>query len=226
MNLNKSPEKLDYVPGLDGIRALAAFLVISTHWPNLDLSLKFGWIGVNIFFVLSGFLITRILVHEKHRKLKPYLSKFFLNRILRIFPIYYLFFGITALIIVLMRRFIPELANDGTLLSGINAIKHDAIYYLTYSYNIKITLNYFFHWAGYQNQFFGHLWSLAVEEQFYLIFPFIVYFLDERALKKLVVAIIIICPLNQALGSINRGTFGYRQVLAGNCTVQQHLLPG
>jgi peptidoglycan/LPS O-acetylase OafA/YrhL len=194
-NISKPTEKLDYLPGLDGIRALAAFLVISTHWPNVGISLKFGWIGVNIFFVLSGFLITRILVHEKHRKFKPYLSKFFVNRVFRIFPIYYLFFGITALIILLIWRFIPQLSHDGTIVSGVNTIKYDTPFYLTYTYNIKINLLYFFNWIGYQNQFFGHLWSLSVEEQFYLVFPFVVYFLDARTLKKLLIAIIIICPL-------------------------------
>jgi peptidoglycan/LPS O-acetylase OafA/YrhL len=193
--LNKSPEKLDYLPGLDGIRALAAFLVIFTHWPNIGISLKFGWIGVNIFFVLSGFLITRILVHEKHRSFKPYLYNFFLKRVLRIFPVYYLFFGITALIILLLYVFVPSLSHNDLLLPGVNALKHDTPFYLSYTYNIKINLAYFFHWHDYQNQFFGHLWSLAVEEQFYLIFPFLVYFLNVRALKKLVIAIIVICPL-------------------------------
>jgi len=193
--LNKLPEKLDYLPGLDGIRALAAFLVIFTHWPNNGISLKFGWIGVNIFFVLSGFLITRILVHEKHKSFKPYLYNFFLKRVLRIFPVYYLFFFITALIILALYYFVPQLSHDDTLISGVNTLKHDTPAYLTYSYNIKINLAYFFHWHDNQNQFFGHLWSLAVEEQFYLIFPFLVYFLNMRALKKLLIAIIIICPL-------------------------------
>ena len=194
-NISKPAEKLDYLPGLDGIRALAAFLVIFTHWPNNGISLKFGWIGVNIFFVLSGFLITRILVHEKQNGFKPYISKFFLNRVLRIFPIYYLFFCITALIILALYAFVPQLSDNDILLSGVNTLKHDTPVYLTYSYNIKINLAYFFHWHDNQNQFFGHLWSLAVEEQFYLIFPFIVYFLNVQSLKKLVIAIIIICPL-------------------------------
>ena len=74
MESNKS---LGYISGLDGIRALAAFLVISTHWPNNFLSLKFGWIGVNIFFVLSGFLITRILLQTKERPFKEYIGHFY-----------------------------------------------------------------------------------------------------------------------------------------------------
>jgi len=193
--LNKLPEKLDYLPGLDGIRALAAFLVIFTHWPNNSLSLRFGWIGVNIFFVLSGFLITRILLHEKHRSFKPYLSNFFYKRVLRIFPIYYLFFFITASIILLVYYFIPRLAGTDYIQLGFNTLKQDTPVYLTYTYNIKMNLGYFFNWPMYEHAFFGHLWSLAVEEQFYLIFPFIVYFSSTQLLKKIVIGIIIVCPL-------------------------------
>ncbi|SHN24148.1 acyltransferase family protein [Mucilaginibacter sp. OK098] len=193
--MNSKPEKLDYIPGLDGIRALAALLVISTHWPNNSLSLKFGWIGVNIFFVLSGFLITRILVNEKQRAFKQYLSNFFYKRALRIFPIYYLFIFSTTIIILLIYCFIPALSKDGSLIAGLNAIKYDLPFYLTYTYNIKLNLAPLFHFGDYSNDFFGHLWSLAIEEQFYIIFPFLVYFLDSKQLKKLVIAIIIICPL-------------------------------
>jgi len=96
---------------------------------------------------------------------------------------------------LLLHGLVPQLSNNETLNSGINTLKEDSGFYLTYTYNIKLNLVYFFHWNDNQNQFFGHLWSLAVEEQFYLIFPFIVYFLDIRSLKKLVIAIIIICPL-------------------------------
>lgn len=193
--MNKLPEKLEYLPGLDGIRALAAFLVISTHWPNNSISLKFGWIGVNIFFVLSGFLITRILLNEKQKKFKAYLGGFFYKRALRIFPVYYLFFFITAAIILLSYYLIPSLSGNDFILMGIKTLKHDTPVYLTYSLNIKMNLAYFFKWPMYEHAFLGHLWSLAVEEQFYLIFPFVVYFLDTRLLKKVVIAIIIICPL-------------------------------
>jgi len=191
----KPAGKLDYLPGLDGIRALAAFLVIATHWPNNSISLKFGWIGVNIFFVLSGFLITRILIHEKQKNFKIYLSNFFYKRVLRIFPIYYLFFFVTASIILLAYYFVPQLSTDQLLRAGVNTVRNDTPYYLTYTYNIKLNLSYFFNLTNYSSGFFGHLWSLAVEEQFYLVFPFIVYFLNKEALKKLVIAIIIICPL-------------------------------
>jgi peptidoglycan/LPS O-acetylase OafA/YrhL len=193
--LSNSADKLQYIQGLDGIRALAAFLVISTHWPNNSISLKFGWIGVNIFFVLSGFLITRILVAAKHKSLKVYLGDFFYKRALRIFPIYYLFFVVTSMSIIALVAFIPRLETEEHIASGLKAIKYGWPYYLTYTYNIKLNLRYFLDSVDLSNQFFGHLWSLSLEEQFYLVFPFIVYFLDISTLKKVIIAIIILCPL-------------------------------
>jgi len=195
LNLNDQPNKLDYLPGLNGIRAIAAFLVISTHWPNLTFSLKFGWIGVNIFFVLSGFLITRILLSEKQKPFKLYLRTFFLNRVIRIFPVYYLYFGITAAIILCIYYFIPPLAHNNLVTGALGTLKHDTPYYLTYTYNIKQNLSYALHLPRFASEFFGHVWTLAIEEQFYLIFPFIVYFLSTAQLKKFVIAIIVICPL-------------------------------
>lgn len=193
--MSQSVKKLDYLPGLDGIRALAAFLVISTHWPNNSISLKFGWIGVNIFFVLSGFLITRILVNDKPQVFRTYILNFFYKRALRIFPAYYLFFIATALIILSLHWLVPSLAGNGLLNSGVFTLKHDTPAYLTYTLNLKMNLAYFFNWPMNEHAFFGHVWSLAVEEQFYILFPFIVYFSSPLLLKKLVIAIIIICPL-------------------------------
>lgn len=186
---------LSYIPELDGIRALAAFLVILTHWPNVLLSLKFGWIGVNIFFVLSGFLITRILISEKGKSLTAYLKTFYYKRSLRIFPLYYAFILTGLIFFVCFSYLFPSLLLAEDWKSGYHSITKDFWWYLTYAYNIKINLRYFFHWVDSSNHFFGHLWSLALEEQFYLIFPFVVYFASLKNLKRIVVALIIICPL-------------------------------
>lgn len=192
--MNRSDNSLNYLPGLDGIRALAAFLVILTHWPNLMLSIKFGWIGVNIFFVLSGFLITRILIHQKPLPVKPYFYGFFYKRILRIFPVYYLVFLITAVLLLLVGHF-SQLSNDPIVISGTESLKHDYPFLLSYTYNIELNLSYFFKWTEYSSGFFGHFWSLAAEEQFYIIFPFLVYFLQIQTLKKVVIIILVACPL-------------------------------
>jgi peptidoglycan/LPS O-acetylase OafA/YrhL len=187
--------KLSYIPELDGIRALAAFLVMLTHWPNVLLSLKFGWIGVNIFFVLSGFLITRILVAEKEQSLKSYLQQFYFKRSLRIFPLYYAFILLGLILFLLVSSWFPSLLAIESYKSGYDTITKDFAWYFAYAYNIKINLRYFFEWNDSSNHFFGHLWSLAVEEQFYLIFPFIVYFASLKNLKRVILGLIIICPL-------------------------------
>jgi peptidoglycan/LPS O-acetylase OafA/YrhL len=193
--LNTLSNKLTYIEGLDGIRALAALMVVLAHWPGYALSVKFGWIGVNIFFVLSGFLITRILVNNKHQTLKAYLGDFFYKRALRIFPVYYLFIALTGIIILALFYGMPRFATDDILLSGVGSIKHDWPYYLTYTYNLKLNFGRLFRIENFNSKFLGHLWSLSVEEQFYLIFPFIVYFSNVATLKKVVIGIIVICPL-------------------------------
>ncbi len=192
MESNKS---LGYISGLDGIRALAAFLVISTHWPNNFLSLKFGWIGVNIFFVLSGFLITRILLQTKERPFKEYIGHFYYKRALRIFPLYYAFLVVGFALILIFSHLIPSLFSLEAWRGAYYAATHDYPYYLTYTYNIKINLRHFIHWPDSSNKFFGHLWSLSVEEQFYLIFPFIIYFASAKNLKRVIITIIVLCPL-------------------------------
>lgn len=199
---------LKYIPGLDGIRALAAFLVISTHWPNNMLSLKFGWMGVNIFFVLSGFLITRILINEKQQSFKKYISRFYYKRILRIFPLYYAFLFFSLLMVLLVSNISPLLLESKEWKDIYIGVVRELPYCLTYTYNLKDNLSHFIHFPVGSPVFFGHLWSLCVEEQFYFIFPFLVYFLSIKNLKRAVVALLIFCPLLRlwAVLSVNNQT--------------------
>ena len=193
---------LKYLPGLDGIRALAAFLVISTHWPNNMLSLKFGWIGVNIFFVLSGFLITRILLNSKQKGFRDYITWFYYNRALRIFPLYYAFLIVSFLLVLAFTYCLPDLLNYSDWKTAYYAITHDLPYYLTYTYNLKINLRPLLHLPDSSNRYFAHLWSLALEEQFYLIFPFLVYFASIKTLKITTIVILILCPLMRLCGVV------------------------
>ncbi len=164
-----------YVPQFDSIRAIAVLLVIVHHWFSKNRLLNFlpnGPLGVNIFFVLSGFLITGILLRAKIQSEEEGLKKstifrnFYIRRTLRIFPIYYLLLIIFWII------------NDP-------AIKEDGIYYFTY------TSNYLF----YAEQFFparlAHLWSLAVEEQFYIFWPWLVILVNKKYLPYLIVLFIV-----------------------------------
>ena len=170
-----------YVRQLDGIRALAVLLVILSHWlPAFTLSkLGFGPIGVDIFFVLSGFLITRILIVERLKISAAPLSysrlnsikNFMIRRCLRIFPIYYL---LLILLVIFANQF-P------------NPVLKDWEWFFFYLQNIHYFNNQT--WPG---GCLSHLWSLAVEEQFYFFWPWLILFVPQRCMLILMVTLFFI----------------------------------
>lgn len=150
---NNQPEKLH---GPDHLRTLAIALVFFFHYPDSDMpewawKLKdFGWVGVDLFFVLSGFLIARQLFVELKETHTISLKRFFIKRFFRIIPVYLLVVAIYFLVPVFRER--ESLAPLWK--------------YLTFTQNIG--LNPSVHGT------FSHAWSLCVEEQFYLFFPLII----------------------------------------------------
>lgn len=166
------------INSLDSIRTIAVLLVIMSHWLHFSYIQVFdlGAVGVNVFFVLSGFLITRILLENKKEAEKKRINKlsiiknFIIRRSLRIFPIYYL----TIFILFLLSY------KTGT------SIKQDFEYYATYSSNIM-----FFIKQGWDGKL-SHLWSLAVEEQFYLIWPWLIIFIRQKYLKYTIIFMMIL----------------------------------
>ncbi len=166
-----------YYPALDGMRGLAILLVIFHHNFNFIPVSKFGWIGVDLFFVLSGFLITDILLKTKGNK--NFLRNFYLRRTLRIFPLYYL---------VLLLFFI--LAPYFTELKGQYAFYHNDQFFLWgYLQNWFLI----FHTPpSYNNSIFGHFWSLSIEEHFYLLWPFIILFCRNlKTLTHIIISVLI-----------------------------------
>jgi len=143
------------IRGFDGLRALAFLLVFISHKAPSPLSDRYGTAGVWIFFVLSGFLITRILAASREEidagrsDFRAGLSRFYVRRTARIFPVYYVFL---AVVTVAGLWGLVEVGSVARQLSN--------WFYLS---NIYIGLN------GWETRL-GHLWSLAVEEQFYLLF--------------------------------------------------------
>lgn len=185
--------KLFYYKQLDGVRAIAALMVMYLHFfgdvqptdiffRSLDKFASFGQIGVSIFFVLSGFLITRILMETKNTP--RYFSDFYIRRALRIFPLYYLFLVISYYVIpVLLKAPLVPFNNQ--------------VYYWVYLQNFAMTFN----WKANGP---GHFWSLAVEEHFYLMWPVLVYFLSKKGIKLAVVAILALAFICR-LVLINKG---------------------
>ena len=135
-----------------------------------------GLWALQSFFVLSGYLITNILLRTDKQTLSGYLKDFYSKRILRIFPVYFAFLGICVLIYLTV--------------GGASRIKTEWPYLATYTENFYLLS------PGYKiNYMFSHFWSLAVEEQFYLIWPFLIFFASKKALKQVIVSLIVLAPL-------------------------------
>lgn len=196
---------LKYMPQLDALRAIAVFLVLLEHWFQGEFWFKFiptGMIGVTLFFVLSGFLISEILMNSRndsdgkgHGKAHS-IKQFYIRRTLRIFPIYYL----TLFIL---------------LLFNIENIRHIFGWFLFYVSNI-----YFFRiqtWAG----SLSHLWTLSVEEQFYLMWPFVILFIRKDYLLKIIILITLIGPAFRLMLFISGGgsetSIPFDQILTPSC---------
>lgn len=184
-----------HIPALDGVRGIAILLVMALHFggseidPTLSnssssavrLYLKiadFGGAGVDLFFVLSGFLITRILLQERGRK--HFLRNFYMRRALRIFPLYYgtliVSFGVVPFF---YRNPSPALQN----------IYDNQIWLWTYTENIALSAwnqNWNADWLR-----LNHFWSLAIEEQFYLFWPFLILTLSEKHLVRICVGFVV-----------------------------------
>jgi peptidoglycan/LPS O-acetylase OafA/YrhL len=186
-------KKQKRIPELDGLRGIAVLMVVSFHYINNQLInsgsrigrviyklTAFGWVGVDLFFVLSGFLIGTILMNN--RGAKNYFSTFYIRRIVRIIPNYYLLIALFVIV-----GSIPFFSSD-YFLTGNNVIPVWA--YLVMVHNIFIA-----HLQNFGNTSIGVTWSIGVEEQFYIIFPFLVYFLKEKWLPWLLGLAIIIAPI-------------------------------
>lgn len=148
---------------LDGVRALCIFAVIWHHVPHVAVGPRFldsGFLGVDMFFVLSGFLIVTLLLREKARYGVVSLSKFYARRTLRIFPIYYLLLF--------------------TVLFGYLIFKPFSSPARQFYDDLPFLLSYTSNWVNVTANNLAIMWSLATEEQFYLVWPTIERYLSSR----------------------------------------------
>jgi peptidoglycan/LPS O-acetylase OafA/YrhL len=169
---------------LDAIRGLAVFAVLvhnTDAYPSLHLGLiaTNGWMGVDLFFVLSGFLITGILVDAKETE--GYFKNFYARRCLRVWPLYY-----SAILFMLV---VLPLLRPSEAQAVFSARSSPWWAYLVFLQNFLVPVPTMA--AG----LLGVTWSLAVEEQFYLVWPLVVRFCSESQLRRIALGVIAVSPV-------------------------------
>lgn len=157
----------EHLPALDGLRGLAILLVILFH----TFHFMPGWCGVDLFFVLSGFLITGQLIESKHHI--NYFKSFWIKRFLRIFPLYYLVLAI----ILIPKNFFNIHTVSFSSWSYWFYLQNWEYVYMSAFPDGKDTLN--------------HFWSLAIEEQFYFVFPILIKYIPNKNLPWILISLII-----------------------------------
>lgn len=167
---------------VDGIRAIAVLMVVVGHWTPALSSFWFnGHVGVQLFFVISGYLITGILLdtREQGERLVQWrataLRRFYIRRFLRIFPVFYATLAVTYLL-------------------GFPAVRSTVWWHVAYLSNVLIAMR--GEWIGASS----HFWSLAVEEQFYLAWPLIILCVPRRHLLRVICVCVLIGPAFRIVG--------------------------
>ena len=176
MNQMLKTDKPFYFSALDGLRAFALAGVVFEHYiinKGWFINLHVGALGVYLFFVLSGFFIGNILIQQRYQKeitgegTLPILKTFYIRRSLRIFPIYYL-------VLLLM------------VVSGLPHYIYEYIgWYASYTANFKLIIDKFTVWPT------SHFWTLSIEEQFYIIFPVLLFITPAKHILKLITGFIL-----------------------------------
>ena len=175
---------LPYMPGLDGLRALAVVAVIAYH-SEIE-SVPGGFLGVEIFFVISGYLITALLLEEFNLNSAINLRQFWGRRARRLLPALFLYIGGSV-------AFAYSMAEDVVPTKG----------------EVLSTLGYVYNWFGIfqeisytdvfeRKNFFHHLWSLAVEEQFYLLWPILLLCLQRYISRKVTISLLVLGIMSSA----------------------------
>lgn len=178
-----SKNERTYIKQFDGLRFFAIIMVMMAHWLQwrIDRTVVSVFpfdLGVTLFFVLSGFLITNILIHNKskyekvNKPKKSLIISFYIRRFLRIFPIYYL---------TLLFLYLIDYKNMQEIFPWL----------VSYTLNIYQSLH-----NAYVGDF-NHFWSLAVEEQFYLFWPWVIIFVPNKHLQKVMIGTIILSILTK-----------------------------
>jgi peptidoglycan/LPS O-acetylase OafA/YrhL len=195
--------------GLTSFRALAFFAVYLFHiniYGSGHLGFQGGYLGVDAFFVLSGFLLTPILLDMKSSlSRRDFFIHFYGRRALRIFPLYYSYLAVVAVVFFLvisqLRHAETIPADSAKLIDYLGRFINQLPWTMTYTYD-------FFHASSYyqHTHFATHFWSLAVEEQFYLVWPMAILLIPAAYMKRFLILVIAAGPLIRMLMPVVIGT--------------------
>jgi peptidoglycan/LPS O-acetylase OafA/YrhL len=181
-----------YFPNLDGLRFVAFFAVFFHHavfikgtgldettavFHFLSAQEENGTLGVNLFFVLSGFLITYLLLNEKDRYSTIHVFNFYLRRVLKIWPLYFAMVVVGFLLFPILKQMLGDFPNE----------THSWGYYLFFISNFQMISRGFA-----DSSILNILWSVGIEEQFYIFWPLILFFVSKKHLIKTFILFIVV----------------------------------
>ena len=186
-----APKLPAHIPSLDGLRAISIFLVLIAHaaatsgapqWLDRPMFTSLGNVGVRFFFVISGFLITTLLLRDIEKYGRIRLKLFYLRRALRILPAAYCFMAVMWLLhaagVIDLTFHVPSRTH---VASALPSLLHAATFTANYAHDY--------------NWYFNHLWTLSVEEQFYLLWPFTIFLFGLRRATVVGCTILLAVPL-------------------------------
>ena len=207
--MDKRPQLLSYIPSLDGIRALSVIAVIIYHANKLWL--PGGFLGVEVFFVISGYLITLLLLAESEQSGSISLGQFWMRRFRRLLPaLWVMVVGVVVFASLFQREML------GTL-------RGDVVAALLYGFNWFQVWNGTSYFTSFEFVPLRHLWSLAVEEQFYLVWPLVMLLVARLGRRKLPVVGLFFFGLSAAVAIYVATTYRSGTISTIDQTPQQFM---